>query len=147
MRGTACVLRSAPLVPMGRARESRPVSTRPRRPCPPSFPLQSPISKGQWYKLLPDFECVQRKLDFQAVEQATVYQRSEDHSPSAPSQVSGRAPCPLRHEARWNPRWLFGILGLDTDIGSEFLNWHRLNYFTNAGNWSDSPALSKRSTP
>ena len=34
--------------PMGRVRESRPVSTRPRRPCPP-FPLQSPISKGQWY--------------------------------------------------------------------------------------------------
>ncbi len=33
---------------MGRMRESRPVSTRPRRPCPP-FPLQSPISKGQWY--------------------------------------------------------------------------------------------------
>ena len=30
----ACVLRSAPLVPMGRVRESRPVSTRPRRPCP-----------------------------------------------------------------------------------------------------------------
>jgi len=36
---------------MGRVRESRPVSTRPRRPCPP-FPLQSPISKGQWYDLL-----------------------------------------------------------------------------------------------
>ena len=33
---------------MGRVRESRPVFTRPRRPCPP-FPLQSPISKGQWY--------------------------------------------------------------------------------------------------
>ena len=39
---------------MGRVRESRPVSTRPRRPCPP-FPLQSPISKGQWYKRY--FEC------------------------------------------------------------------------------------------
>ena len=36
---------------MGRVRESRPVSTRPRRPCPP-FPLQSSISKGQWYKRL-----------------------------------------------------------------------------------------------
>jgi hypothetical protein len=47
--GTACVLRSAPLVPMERGRESGPVSTRPRRPCPPFFPLQSPISKGQWY--------------------------------------------------------------------------------------------------
>ena len=42
------MLRSAPLVPMGRVRESRPVSTRPRRPCPP-FPLKSLISKRQWY--------------------------------------------------------------------------------------------------
>ena len=40
---------------MGRVRESRPVSTRPRRPCPP-FPLQSPISKGQWYKDLGYFQ-------------------------------------------------------------------------------------------
>jgi hypothetical protein len=49
----ACVLRSAPLVPMGRVRESRPVSTRPRRPCPP-FPLQSLIANGQWYKNRPE---------------------------------------------------------------------------------------------
>ena len=47
------MLRSAPLVPMGRVRESRPVSTRPRRPCPP-IALQSLISKGQWYKT---FQC------------------------------------------------------------------------------------------
>ena len=43
------------------ARASRPVFTRPRRPCPLSFALQSPISKGQWYKgdetLLASREC------------------------------------------------------------------------------------------
>ena len=32
----------------GQVRANRPVSTRPRRPCPLSFALQSPISKNQW---------------------------------------------------------------------------------------------------
>ena len=39
-------------IPMGRVRASGPVSTRPRRPCPLTFALQSLISKRQWYNPL-----------------------------------------------------------------------------------------------
>ena len=51
-RGTvrpACVRWRAPW--LRGAPASRPVSTRPRRPCPLYFALQSLISKRQWYEI------------------------------------------------------------------------------------------------